>query len=295
MKRLSAALAIVLILASCSKSPDKQPQSGAPGDYLAKVGPDIITEKDVAKRLEAIPEYARPMYEDEEGLRRALDEIIKTELLYLEAKEEGLDRDPEYLAKVEDYKKFALVNMLFEKVVASKPAVTEKDAQKYYNENKEKFALEQVRASHILVNTKEEAEALKKELDAGKSFEALARAKSRDEKSAEKGGDLGFFKKGEMVPEFESVAFGLKKGEISDPVQTQFGYHIIKLTDRKTGSTVEFAKVKDILMQKLDQDSQRQAFESYLDKIRSRYPVEINEEQLSKFTAKSQKPEGGGK
>lgn len=89
-----------------------------------------------------------------------------------------------------------------------------------------------VRASHILVDTKQEAESLKSRIDKGESFETLAKEYSKCP-SGQKGGDLGFFEKGQMVPEFEKAAFSLPVGKVSEPVQTQFGWHLIKVTDKK--------------------------------------------------------------
>lgn len=281
MRKIWLVVPAVLLLISCSKGPDGK----ASGDYIAKVGPEVITKDYIQKRLDAVPEYARNMYEGEEGMRKVVDDLVKTELIYLEAKKEGLDKDPDFVAKVEDYRKFALVNMLLEKVIGTKQTITEKDARRYYDENKDKFSLEQVRASHILVKTREDADAVVKELREGKNFEALAKAKSADTESAKKGGDLGFFKKGEMVPEFENAAFNLKKGEVSQPVKSQFGYHIIKMTDRKAGAVVDFAKVKDVLIQRLEQEKQKEAFDAFLEKIKAKYPVQINDERLKELAA----------
>lgn len=110
--------------------------------------------------------------------------------------------------------------------------VTDADIQKYADANKDEIAAQKrVRASHILVKTKEEADAIEAELKAGKDFAELAKAKSTDTGSAVNGGDLDFFGQGQMVPEFEEAAFKLKKDEVSEPVKSDFGYHIIKVTD----------------------------------------------------------------
>ncbi|WP_369900760.1 peptidylprolyl isomerase PrsA [Bacillus manliponensis] len=100
----------------------------------------------------------------------------------------------------------------------------------------------EIKASHILVKDEETAKNIKAELDQGKSFEELAKEKSEDPGSAENGGDLGYFGPGKMVPEFEEAAYGLKKDEISAPVKTQNGYHIIKVTDIKEAKPYEEAK-----------------------------------------------------
>jgi len=92
-----------------------------------------------------------------------------------------------------------------------------------------------------------------------------------------------------MVPEFDAVAFSLKTGEISEPVKTKFGFHIIKVTDKKLGKVMEFEKIKDSLSQYLLTEKQREMFEAYIEKLRKSYKVEINEEALSRLAPPEEK------
>jgi len=130
--------------------------------------------------------------------------------------------------------------------------VTEEDARKFYDQNPDKFTRsESVKASHILIGVdskasaddkkkaREKAEKLRKDLAGGADFAALAKENSTCP-SSQQGGDLGFFGKGQMVPPFEQAAFSMKPGEISDVVETQFGYHIIKLIEKKGAESVSF-------------------------------------------------------
>ncbi|MEE9524234.1 MAG: peptidylprolyl isomerase [Thermodesulfovibrionales bacterium] len=288
MKKLYILLLLaILIVSACSKKAEDKKTSVQSGDYIARVGTHAITADDISVRLSAIPDYARAVYDGEQGLRNIVDELIKTELLYLQARKEGLDNSPDYIAKVEDYKKFALVGMLFERIVASQAEVSEKDARDYYGKNKADFTRPQrIKASHVLVKTRSEAEEILKEIKSGKSFGELARKRSIDTNSAENGGNLGFFSMGEMSQEFEEVAFSLKKGEISNPVKSRYGYHIIKVTDRKEEETVEFSQVKDIIVQRLEQEKQQTAFNEFIEKIKNDYPVETNEAKLRELIEK---------
>lgn len=291
MKKFFVPALVILLVVSCSKKDDTTRNESSSGQYIAMVGPQVITSKDISDRLSAIPDYAQGMYDGEEGLKTVVDELIKTELLYLQAKKEGMDNNPEYVSKIEDYKKFALVSMMFEKIIASQSKVTEKEAKDYYGKNKENFTMpQQIKASHILVKTRSEAEEILKEVSKGTSFGALAKNRSIDTNSAENGGDLGFFSKGEMSPEFEEVAFSLKKGEISKPVKSRYGHHIIKVTDRKEGNTVEFSRVKDIIIQKLEQERQQTAFNQYIDRIKNDYPVKTNDARLREFIESFEEP-----
>jgi peptidyl-prolyl cis-trans isomerase D len=135
----------------------------------------------------------------------------------------------------------------------SKIVVPAADIERSYNDNLSTYQTpEQIRASHILLKTegkndadvKARAEALLKQAKSGADFADLARKNSEDEGTAPKGGDLDFFGRGRMVPEFDTAAFALKPGEISDLLKTQYGYHIIKLTDKKEGSTRSLADVR---------------------------------------------------
>lgn len=128
------------------------------------------------------------------------------------------------------------LSAMIRKALESKTDVTDEEVQAYFDENKAMLGAEQVRASHILVDTKEEADTILADLKGGADFAETATAKSKDG-SATNGGDLGFFGKGQMVPEFEEAALALEVGEISEVVQSQFGYHIIKKTE--DGATFE--------------------------------------------------------
>ena len=169
---------------------------------------------------------------------------------------------------------------------AGKINVTDDDAKKYYSEHKSEFETpEQVRASHILIkpdtsdpNTdpndaeikaKEKAQRLLKQIKDGADFATLARANSACPSST-KGGDLNFFNRGQMVPAFDKVAFELKVGQVSECVQTQFGYHIIKVTDRKEADIKAFEQAKDDIIKMLTQKKQSEAAEEYINSLKAK-------------------------
>jgi peptidyl-prolyl cis-trans isomerase C len=127
----------------------------------------------------------------------------------------------------------------------AKAAVSDEALQQTYNDAvKSMGGQEEVRARHILVDTEDEAKALQEQLKSGADFANLAKEKSKDPGAAE-GGDLGYFTKDQMVPEFADVAFKMYPGQVSNPVKTQFGWHLIKLEDKRTKQPPEFEKVKD--------------------------------------------------
>jgi len=152
-------------------------------------------------------------------------------------------------------------NHFFESVIS------EEDIKKQYEENKDAYV--SIRASHILVKTEEEAKDILKQINEGKNFDDLT-SLSIEPGAAERKGDLGYFTRGRMVPEFEEAAFELKPGEISDVVKTDFGYHIIKLTDRKEA----YEDVKDIVLADL-QDRESSKFDEKVQELRDKANVEI--------------------
>lgn len=182
--------------------------------------------------------------------------------------------------------------------------VSEADAQKYYDTHSDEFKLpERVQASHILVKVdpkaedadkqkkeaKKKIEDIKARLDKGEDFAKMAQENS-DCPSKAKGGDLGFFARGQMVKPFEDAAFGLKPGEMSGIVETQFGYHIIKAQEKKEASTLAFAEVKEKLTSKLKDDRFKETFPKYMEGLKKKYTIDIPED-----AAKDQAEEGKAK
>jgi len=277
MKKVVLSLFVVFTLFACGKT-----QMADKGPYLAQVGDVEITEADLESEMQNLPDYAQSMFEGKEGKKRFLDEVIKKEILYQEALKKGLDKSPEFKQKLEEFKKLTLISDLLEKEIMSKSGVSEQDMKDYYEKNKADFvATSQIKASHILVKTKEDAQKILERLNNGEKFEALAKEASIDRVSGKNGGELGYFSRGEMVPEFEKAAAMLKVGEVSKPVKTQFGYHIIKVTDKKTGPVVEFERVKDIIAQKLSGERQKEAFDSYIEGLKKDYKIEVNEKAVA--------------
>ncbi|MFV2048944.1 peptidylprolyl isomerase [Metabacillus litoralis] len=153
---------------------------------------------------------------------------------------------------MEDVEEDVKVNLQIEKLLESKIEITEEEMRTYFDENKDTFAqTKQVKASHILVEDEETAKEVKEKIDAGEDFTEIAKEYSTDPSTAEAGGDLGFFGEGSMVAEFEEAAFSMKVDQISEPVKTEYGYHIIKVTEIQEAAEANFdsskEEIKDIL------------------------------------------------
>ena len=208
----------------------KQQANDKPSTVVARVNGYEITARevalageDVAPQLKDVPPKMRyPLL---------VQYLIERHLLAQKALKEGLANSEEYKRRLRFYQYKALRDAYFTTKI--KPRVTrDKVKEIYERETKKVKPVERIRARHILVSTREEAEKILKELKAGAKFEDLARKYSKDG-SKEFGGDLGYFTFDEMVPAFSKAAFALKVGEVSKPVKTEYGWHIIKLEDRK--------------------------------------------------------------
>ncbi len=296
MKRLFYLSMVLVLLFACGKSGDTGIKQT--GTAVIKIGDVTITDDQLQDELASLPPNVKQMFTGKEGISKLVDELKKREMLYLEAKKAGLDKDPIYIKRVEDFKKGNLINSLVSRNVGAEGIkVSPEEAKDYYDKNPKDFEVtEQRKASHILVKTEDEAKEVLAKIKKGDDFGKLAKEKSLDKMSAEKDGDLGLFAMGQMVPEFDKVVFSMKKGEISDIVKTQFGYHIIKLTEVQPPKKLEFEASKNMIMQFLTQDKQKKAFDAYLAQVEKGYTVTVDQKVLDDFISKhiGVKPEAGG-
>lgn len=240
---------------------------------VAKIDDTEITQTDVFKFLNEIDPQVASQFNTPEGVQKVIEELVNQELLYLDAKENKLEEEQSYKDLLEDSKKALLKSYALNKLISDvKP--TEEELKKYYEEHKEHFKQPETRtASHILVETKEQAEEALKSIEEGLSFEEAA-TKYSTCPSKEKGGNLGEFGRGQMIPEFENHAFAMEKGSISEPVKSEFGYHIIRLEEKNEEQVKNYDEAKEEITIQLTRIKQQ---EKYLDKIKeleSKHKVE---------------------
>lgn len=201
-----------------------------------------------------------PPEKQQEFRQQVLEQLVAKELIYNDAKKTGVMKSKQFKSeykKVQERVKRELAIQVWQKVELDKVKVSSKELKKYYDGNKEEFnEKESVHARHILVKTEGEARAVAGQLKGLKGsalkskFIQLAKDKSTGP-SGPKGGDLGFFAQGQMVPEFNAKVFSMKVGKISEPVKTQFGFHVIYLEEKKAGKTRGYTEVKSFIEQRL--------------------------------------------
>ena len=195
-------------------------------------------------------------YPEADRRRLLLQFVIENQLMAAAAEKDSLDKAPDFAARLTYHRRRALRDAYYEKAVRG--GVSEDEAKKLYNEKIGSVKPEpEIHARHILVDTEDEAKDIKQRLEKGEDFATLAKEKSKD-KNAD-GGDLGFFGKGQMLKPFEDAAFALEVGKISDPVKTQFGWHIIKVEEKRDRPAPKFEDVKDPIMAQLMQQKAQEA------------------------------------
>jgi len=243
---------------------------------LAKIDGQPITEADVAQMSSTLAAQLAQM--PEEARKRAvLDRIIDMRLIAGAAAKAGLDQSPTYKARIEQVRMQLLVSE-FVKGKVETLVTPEKIKARYDKDAAAYNPPEEMHARHILVKTEDEAKAIIADLGKGGDFAKIAEEKSQDPGSAKQGGDLGFFSAGDMVPEFEKAAAELKPGEITKtPVKTQFGYHVIKLEEKRKQPLPSLDQVKDQVRQAVVGE----VFSEQLDALKKAAKIEIDEKALA--------------
>jgi len=201
------------------------------GTTLVTVNGNAITQDMVDTMIEQMPAQMRQQLEMTGQMSQLQEQLVMGELLYREAIKRNLHTQPEVQNTIALASRSALAQGLIEAVV--KERTTEEKVSGYYTDHKVQFARPQVKASHILVKDEALIKEIKTKLDAGGDFSALAKAHSMDPGSKDDGGSLGWFKKADMVGPFAEAAFVADKGTVTEPVKTRFGFHIIKVEDKR--------------------------------------------------------------
>jgi len=249
MKKLLAATAIALALSMPLYAEDAKPQAT---DYvILKVDGDDIKKSEVDELLKSfVPNGNAPAFDTFEPKMKEtlLRNMAAEHLISKEAERTGVQNSPEVKEKIAAAQKQIVIQEFIKN--KTKELVTD-DKLKAAYEEKIKSGREEFKARHILVKTEEEAKEIEKKLKKGGDFDKIAKEKSQDKSSGQAGGELGWFTADKMVPTFSQAVIALKKDEVSAPVKTDFGWHIIKLEDRRQATPPKFEDIKEELTQQL--------------------------------------------
>ena len=270
--RLSLAIAAALLCAPAlptmvlaqtaapATAPAAATPPAAPVDVVvAKVGDREIHLSDLSEAAQTLPDEVRSM-PPQVLYPMLLDQMVDREALVIQARKDGLAKDPQVQRAVDRATDQVLQNALLARAIG--PSVSDAALHaKYDAEIANKPGEEEVHARHILVDSEDQAKKIIDQLNKGADFATLAKANSKDP-AAQNGGDLGFFKKADMVPEFADAAFALKPGQVTQtPVKTQFGWHVIKVDETRTAPAPGFDQAKDELRQQIIQAGVRKALD----------------------------------
>ena len=266
---------VSILIAGCGKAKDARVIASVDKKYT-------ITVDEFNDRLANLPERYQEVVN--KNKKEFLNELITDKLLYAEALRKKLDRDEEVLKLFDEAKRKIMISKLLNDEIDGNITVTEEDITAYYTSNKDRFVTPEVlRASHILVESENEARDVRNELLKGENFEDLAAKKSIDP-TAKLGGDIGYFTAGQLMPEIENTCLKLEPGEISDVVKTKFGYHVIKLTERREPRTRELAEVHDAIAQSIQRDKKQNMFNEYVGKLKEKSKIIINDNLIESIS-----------
>lgn len=258
--------ALLLVAAPASaKEAKKDAAKGKtpPAGVLGRVGTEFITEQEV----EDILERTSPKGRAPDSQRRVVQDMVEVLVFAQEGRKAGLLEDPEVKKRLREATMLILARTFFNKYVADKAQADDELALQEYEKKKEGLvSAEQMHVQHILVKEKAEAEKVLARLKKGEAFEEVAKQESKDPMSGRKGGDLGWQSRGTLDPSFEKAAAALKPGELSQPIQTRYGWHIIKLVERKEKRQLTFDEVKEALKDGLKREAVDKLRKDYVDK-----------------------------
>lgn len=278
--------ALCISLAACN--------SGSGGGNVASVNGQNITHAELDRKLESSP-----------AAKQALTQMVQQTLLDQYAKDKKVDvsqaeidkRETEIKAKYppgqfdtmikqqgyteQDVQQILKGQIVLEKAVAPQVHVTEADIKAYFDKNHAVFDKpEQVKARHILVADLNTANQVVAKLKSGGSWDALAKQYSTDPSSKDKGGELGYFGRGQMVPQFQDAAFGAKVGQVVGPVKSPFGYHVIQVEDKKPATKGSLASAHDQIKQQLTAQQQQQQAPIFIQGLRSSAKIAVYDDRF---------------
>lgn len=244
---------------------------------LATVNGIEITNDILESTIALLPPERRSYFESDFAKKQLLEQLIGVELISAHGTELGLDEDPQFLSQVEQAVKDVKYSFTMNKVFSA-ITIDEEEARKKFESNPSSYqGQEVIRASHILVDDEKLAEELIGKLEKNEiTFEDAAMEYSSCP-SKENGGDLGEFGRGMMVKEFEDVAFALEEGELTKkPVSTQFGFHVIKTTEKANAGKASFDDAKKDVMNKMLQDKQMEYYTNLITELKKKFEVKVN-------------------
>ncbi|MBI9030452.1 peptidylprolyl isomerase [bacterium] len=241
---------------------------------LATVEGKDITAQDVEIFLQQLGQQRAAQFNNEEGKSQILNELVNQKLLLADAIDNKVEETEVFKQELARLKETVLTQININNLLLT-AQVSDDELQAHFEANKAKYAkAEEVSASHILVDTEEACQEIYNKIKNEDLDFATAAKENSSCPSKDQGGSLGSFSRGRMVPEFEEAAFNMEIGEISEPIKTQFGYHIIKLDDKTPAQDVELSQVKQTISNELMTMKQREVYVAKVEELKNKYKVD---------------------
>jgi len=287
-----AALSLIILFIMTSHAfpaaPKDPPVKDKSSEVLAQIGKKVVTKADFEARLAALPPEYQGRIKTDAQKKEFLEGFVQAQLLAMEAKAQRMDKRKAVQTRVEDMTTSILAQEYARQVLDKVAKTTDAEIKAYYEKNKSAYLTPAaVSAQHILIKVDAgakpeevkaaqiKAEGIKKELDGGADFGKLAEKYSDDPGSKGRGGDLGFFARDRMVPEFSQAAFKMKKGEISNPVKTSFGYHLIKVNDINEEKQQDLKEATPRIRTQLENQARQAAMQKEFIRLKKKYNVVV--------------------
>jgi parvulin-like peptidyl-prolyl isomerase len=269
--------------------------AGQEDPVLGKAGDHLVKKSDVDRLLAYYPlETQSRLQENPAEMQTLVKRMLEVKIIADVARREKFDQIPQIKKQLDYMADDFLSKEYLARVVMKKDTVSETDLKEFYRQNKKQLGMpEQVWARHILFKVdpagskaekdeaRERAKGVLKRAKEGENFEKLARAYSDDESSKANGGDLGYFARGRTVPGFEEVAFNINPGEISDIVETRYGYHIIKVEDHLDGRETSFEEMKDYIRDELQRQAVTSKVQAFIREAAESAGMQVFSERIS--------------
>jgi peptidyl-prolyl cis-trans isomerase C len=257
-------------------------------DILARIGNKTITKADFEARISVLPPQYQQALKDEKAKKDFFEMVIQAHLFALAAKDEKLDKDAKVAMQIEDMTNGILAQEFVRRKLSKIEKITDEQIKQYYDENKDKLINPPtVRVQHILIKLAEgakpeetaaalaKAEKLRKDLEGGADFGKLAEQYSDDPETKVNGGDLGYFTQQQMVPEFSEPVFKMKPGEISQPIKSPFGFHIVKVNDKTEGKPMDLKEATPTIQSAILNIKQKKVLENEVNRLKKKYKVTV--------------------
>ncbi|HNW33644.1 MAG TPA: peptidyl-prolyl cis-trans isomerase [Candidatus Ozemobacteraceae bacterium] len=241
---------------------------------ICTIGTEAVKVAAIAPDLERIPPFIRPQLLEGDGLNDFVKQFCYRELVKRYVQRNRADLEKQYPEAVKNARRRVALDALLKEQVSGKVTVSDDDVKTFYEKNLAQFSTpEQSRAHHILVDAEDKAKSIIDQLGKGSKFEDIASAESKCP-SGKEGGDLGFFGKGQMVPEFDEAVNKAEIGKVTGPVKTQFGWHVIRVDERRAAGSKPLDEVKEQIRSQLLPERQKAALEQYVSDLKKAHAIQ---------------------